>query len=75
MKQTESSSHHSSAYIFQGIGEVPMQFPKAAQWWSNPLMLVLQILQYLTLENDEEFCIRKIKWKATSIFKKRESMQ
>lgn len=35
---------------------VPMQFPKAGQWWSNPLILDLQLLQYLTLENDGEFC-------------------
>lgn len=30
---------------------VPMQFPKAGQWWSNPLMFALHLLQYLTLEN------------------------
>lgn len=35
---------------------VPMQFPKAGQWWSNPLIFVLQLVQYLTLGNSEEFC-------------------
>lgn len=55
----------SKGRIFQGLQEIlilPIQFPKAGQWWSNPSTCALQILQYLTLLCEREFWSNQ-RWK------------
>lgn len=64
---------NSTRKTLSDIYSLPIQFPKAGQWWSSPTMYALQLLQYFILLPKTEPCNWKQYWRHNHIAEKPQS--